>query len=169
MARGTVRPVPGNAPHEPGGKPGDRSDVVQSKTKPWGGTVPPAAGRPRALAKERVGRTTLSSSSAMSSGRLFLDRVGRHQSPSPLRRHAQMKRKFLLCLDPNSHHPKNGVEPDGSRRTPDRSRCKGPSNEPFTGIVAEFRSIGATIRIGVFHAENHFIHAQRQAGARHGR
>jgi len=25
----------------------------------------------------------------MSSGRLFLDRVGRHQSPSPLRRHAQ--------------------------------------------------------------------------------
>ena len=26
---------------------------------------------------------------SMSSGRLFLDRVGRHQSPSPLRRHAQ--------------------------------------------------------------------------------
>ena len=26
----------------------------------------------------------------MSSGRLFLDRVGRHQSPSPLRRHAQI-------------------------------------------------------------------------------
>jgi hypothetical protein len=68
-----------------------RSDVVQNKnkTKPWGGTVPPPAGRPRAQVKERVGRTTLLSSSAMSSGRLFLDRVGRHQSPSPLHRHGQ--------------------------------------------------------------------------------
>ena len=66
-----------------------RSDVVQNKNKPWGGTVPPPAGRPRAQVKERVGRTTLLSSSAMSSGRLFLDRVGRHQSPSPLHRHGQ--------------------------------------------------------------------------------
>jgi hypothetical protein len=70
-----------------------RSDVVQSKTKtktkPWGGTVPPPAGRPRAQVQERVGRTTLFSSSAMSSGRLFLDRVGRHQSPSSLHRHGQ--------------------------------------------------------------------------------
>jgi hypothetical protein len=42
----------------------------------------------------------------MSSGRLFLDRVGRHQSPSPLRRHEQItthsraaseKGTFLLC------------------------------------------------------------------------
>ena len=30
----------------------------------------------------------------MSSGRLFLDRVGRHQSPSPLRRHAQINMHF---------------------------------------------------------------------------
>ena len=30
----------------------------------------------------------------MSSGRLFLDRVGRHQSPSPLRRHAQTTTNF---------------------------------------------------------------------------
>jgi hypothetical protein len=43
---------------------------------------------------ERVGRTTLFPSSAMSSGRLFLDRVGRHQSPSPLRRHAQTTTHF---------------------------------------------------------------------------
>ena len=73
-----------------------RSDVVQfkTKTKPRGGTIPPPAGRPRAQVKERVGRTTLSSSSAMSSGRLFLDRVGRHQSPSPLRRHAQITTHF---------------------------------------------------------------------------
>jgi hypothetical protein len=59
-------------------------------TQPWGGAVPPPAGRPRAQVKERVGRTTPFSSSAMSSGRLFLDRVGRHQSPSPLHRHEQI-------------------------------------------------------------------------------
>jgi len=67
-----------------------RSDVVQiAKTKPWGGTVPPPAGRPRAQVKERVGRTTLFSSSAMSSGRLFLDRVARQHCPSPLHRQGQ--------------------------------------------------------------------------------
>src|SRR5262249_40954685 len=46
---------------------------------------------PRAQVKERVGRTTLFSSSAMSSGRLFLDRADRHQSPSPLHRRDQNK------------------------------------------------------------------------------
>jgi hypothetical protein len=66
-----------------------RSDVVQTATNPGAGPLPPPAGRPRAQVKERVGRTTPFSSSAMSSGRLFLDRVGRHQSPSPLRRHGQ--------------------------------------------------------------------------------
>jgi hypothetical protein len=35
-----------------------RSDVV-CQTKPWGGTVPPPAGRPRAQVKERVGRNIL--------------------------------------------------------------------------------------------------------------
>jgi hypothetical protein len=56
------------------------------------GTGPAASRRsaPRP-GKERVGRTTLFSSSAMSSGRLFLDRVGRHQSPSPLHRRDQNK------------------------------------------------------------------------------
>jgi hypothetical protein len=60
-----------------------------TKTKPWGGTVPPPDGRPRAQVKERVGRTTPFSSSAMSSDRLFLDRVARQQSPSPLHRQPQ--------------------------------------------------------------------------------
>lgn len=44
----------------------------------------------------------------MSSSRLFLDRVGRHQSPSPLHRHGQTNtgfldapanRTFLLCRE----------------------------------------------------------------------
>src|SRR5262249_46569407 len=38
----------------------------------------------------------------MSSGRLFLDRVGRHQSPSPLRRHAQT----------TTHFPRRNSEPE---------------------------------------------------------
>ena len=61
----------------------------QTTTKPWGGTVPPPVGRPRTQVEERVGRTTLCSSSAMSSGRLFLDRGARQHCPSPLHRHAQ--------------------------------------------------------------------------------
>jgi len=61
----------------------------QTTTKPWGGTVPPPAGRPRTQVEERAGRTTLRSSSAMSSDRLFLDRGARQHCPSPLHRHAQ--------------------------------------------------------------------------------
>ena len=48
-----------------------------------------------AQVKERDGRTTLTSHRPqMSSGRLFLDRVGRHQSPSPLHRHGQNNMRF---------------------------------------------------------------------------
>jgi hypothetical protein len=61
----------------------------RTTTKSRVGTEPPPASRPRAQAKERAGRNTLFSSSAMSSDRLFLDRVGRHQSPSPLHRRPQ--------------------------------------------------------------------------------
>ena len=44
---------------------------------------------PRASVKERDGRSALCSSSAMSSDRLFLDRVARQHCPSPLHRHRQ--------------------------------------------------------------------------------
>jgi hypothetical protein len=45
---------------------------------------------------KRTGREehVLSHRPQMSSGRLFLDRVGRHQSPSPLHRHAQATTHF---------------------------------------------------------------------------
>ena len=59
-----------------------------------GRVLPPPANRSRSRAKERAGRSTLFSSSAMSSDRLFLDRVGRHQSPSPLHRHTQTNTRF---------------------------------------------------------------------------
>jgi hypothetical protein len=52
-------------------------------------TPPPADAQSRA--RERAGRNTLSPIVWMSSGRPFLDRVGRHQSPSPLRRRTQNK------------------------------------------------------------------------------
>ena len=71
-----------------------RSDVVQGKTQkpnPGNETGPPPASQPRTQVKERAGRITPFSSSAMSSGRLFLDRVGRHQSPSLLHRHPHPK------------------------------------------------------------------------------
>ena len=51
--------------------------------------MPPPVGRPRCQAIARDGRSTPFPSSAMSSGPVFLDRGGRHQSPSPLRRHPQ--------------------------------------------------------------------------------
>ena len=54
------------------------------------GRVPRPVGRPRAPVQGRDGRNCAPySPSAMSSGRLFLDRVGRHQSPSPLHRQPQ--------------------------------------------------------------------------------
>ena len=52
-------------------------------------TPPPADVQARA--RECAGRITLSLIVLMSSGRLFLDRVGRHQSPSPLHRRDQNK------------------------------------------------------------------------------
>jgi len=80
--------------------------------------VPPPVGRPPLPGKGRDGRNYAPcSSSAMSSGRLFLDRVARQQSPSPLHRQSQNNHAlprgqgqrghfyfasegtFLLCLD----------------------------------------------------------------------
>src|ERR1700688_1280772 len=81
---------------------------LKSKPNPGAEAVPPPDGRPRARVKERAGRIAPSSSSAMSSDRLILDRVGRHQSPSPLHRHTQInmhfseatgKGTFLFCQE----------------------------------------------------------------------
>jgi hypothetical protein len=56
----------------------------------------------RAPVKERDGRSASCSSSAMSSDRLFLDRVGRHQSPSPLHRQGQNNMHTLpACPKPD--------------------------------------------------------------------
>jgi hypothetical protein len=123
---GTVRPIPGNAPHDRPVSRGISSSLKErlrppltchsvpqssnteapriafseawrnlsvrcgpNKTKPQARAVPPPVGRPGARVKERAGRITPFSSSAMSSGRLFLDRVARQQSPSPLHRRPQ--------------------------------------------------------------------------------
>ena len=70
-----------------------RSDVV-AKTIPTWGRVPPLVGRPRDPVKGRDERNYAPyslASSAMSSGRLFLDRVARQHCPSPLHRQVHPK------------------------------------------------------------------------------
>lgn len=61
---------------------------IKIKTKPELGSTASRRSAP-AQVEERDGRITSFSSFAMSSGRLFLDRVARQQSPSPLHRHVQ--------------------------------------------------------------------------------
>jgi hypothetical protein len=57
----------------------------------WSRGLPPAAPHPsQRMCREEHTLLIVS----MSSGRLFLDRVGRHQSPSPLRRHEQLTMHF---------------------------------------------------------------------------
>ena len=74
------------------------------KTKPWGGTVPPPAGRPRAQVQRTCREDHAPSHRPqMSSGRLFLDRVARQQSPSPLHRHAQ------ITMHPSPALPKGDI------------------------------------------------------------
>jgi hypothetical protein len=67
-----------------------RSDRVSKTIKSWGRSTASRWSVP-GPAKGRDGRNTPCSSSAMSSGRLFLDRVARQQSPSPLHRQAHPK------------------------------------------------------------------------------
>jgi hypothetical protein len=95
----------------PAGMADYRSDVVQGKTQkpnPGNGTGPPPDSQPRTQVKERAGRITPFSSSAMSSGRLFLDRVGRHQSPSLLHRHRQHN-LIARPKEMNYHRAENSV------------------------------------------------------------
>jgi hypothetical protein len=65
------------------------------KTKPWGEAVPPPAGRPRAQVQRTCREDHAPSHRPqMSSGRLFLDRVARQQSPSPLHRQPELTMHF---------------------------------------------------------------------------
>ena len=70
-----------------------RCGLKPKPIKSWG-RVPPPVGRPRGPAQGRDGRSAPCSSSTMSSGRLFLDRVARQHGPSPLHRHAQINMHF---------------------------------------------------------------------------
>ena len=69
-----------------------RSDVAENQNylDPRVGCRLPLVG-PRASVKDATEGARLGSSSAMSSGRVFLDRVARQQSPSPLHRHPHPK------------------------------------------------------------------------------
>ena len=76
---------------------------VKVKTKPRGGRRA-ASRRSAPIPGRRTRREghALAHRPQMSSGRLFLDRVGRHQSPSPLRRRAQT----------TTHFPRGYLEPE---------------------------------------------------------
>ena len=75
-----------------------RSDVPFGSAKPGGGHRLPLVGPEPQSQSATGGTTTLCcSSSAMSSGRLILDRVARQHCPSPLHRHQQ-----LITAIPNS-------------------------------------------------------------------
>jgi hypothetical protein len=63
------------------------------KTKPEPGSTASRRSAPTQV-EEHAGRIALFSSSAMSSGRLFLDRVARQHCPSPLHRHEQINMHF---------------------------------------------------------------------------
>ena len=68
-----------------------RSDVSSHLFTP--GSVP-LSGRTGGQGIGRAGKNTPCPSSAMSSGRLFLDRVARQHGPSPLHRHTQINMHF---------------------------------------------------------------------------
>src|ERR1700737_3443964 len=97
----------------------------------WG-LAPPPVGRRRGPAIGRDGRGTPCPSSLMSFDRLFLDRVARQQSPSPLHRQPQLKplpcwmnidfhrtaiTPFTLCPSPGVHF----TQPRSTPRTLPRS------------------------------------------------
>ena len=88
------RPVPGNSPVRRFLRQAESIGPMESQNKNQNHLDLgvecrlPLVG-PRAPVKERDGRGALCSSSAMSSDRLFLDRVARQHCPSPLHRHAQ--------------------------------------------------------------------------------
>ncbi len=77
-----------------------QSDVGFLRTANPSWTLPPANVQTRA--QERAGRIALSPIVLMSSGRLFLDRVGRHQSPSPLHRRDQ--HNFIAAVRATNYH-----------------------------------------------------------------
>jgi hypothetical protein len=67
-----------------------RSDGGSQNIQSWGRGAASRGSAP-GPAKRRDGKPAPCSSSAMSSGRLFLDRVARQQGPSPLHRQAHPK------------------------------------------------------------------------------
>jgi hypothetical protein len=68
-----------------------RSDVFNTSCKPGPAYRFPAGSGPGHKARRKKTRLPIV---ATSSDRLFLDRVGRHQSPSPLHRHSQTNMLF---------------------------------------------------------------------------
>jgi len=93
-------PVEPRAPHPGVLKAGGiyRSDVVLKTIQTWGRGAASRCSAPGPV-KGRDGRRAPYPSSAMSSGRLFPDRVARQQSPSPLHRRPQINMHSSQAAD----------------------------------------------------------------------
>ena len=75
-----------------------RSDVQCWDLESWGRGATSRWSVPGPATSRRDGRSAPCSSSTMSSGRLFLDRVARQQSPSPLHRQPEHNMQFPATL-----------------------------------------------------------------------
>jgi hypothetical protein len=100
IATAESAPMPPSVPGYPGGNRSNgrrmrflrHGGIYQSDVgfyQPQNPSRTPSPADAPSRVRERAGRITLSPIVLMSSGRLFLDRVGRHQSPSPLHRRDQ--------------------------------------------------------------------------------
>ena len=99
----------------------------------------PASRSGRCQGIGQAGKNMPCPSSAMSSGRLFLDRVGRHQSPSPLHRHPQLK--ALAFRHPTDYHRTAGL----ARKCLNRL-CQPRGQAHVTPPLLHFRCSLATCR-----------------------
>jgi hypothetical protein len=138
-----------------------QSDVRLFSTANPSWTPPPVNVQTRA--RERAGRNTLSPIVLMSSGRLFLDRVGRHQSPSPLRRRIQSN-FIATCSATNYHRTVTSVltvcvtpggKPTGRARTQRSLPDVRDSTEPLATLT------WTTIRFSKHWATNRLSRQQR--------
>src|ERR1017187_10232571 len=119
-----------------------RSDVSLLLVNPT--QMPPPDGRPRCRAIARDGRSTPCPSSAMSSGRLFLDRGGRHQSPSLLRRHPQ--NKSLVFRRASKYHRTAGsvltvCVSRGDKRTRTSKSCQRRTDAEHKRLPRQLQSV----------------------------
>jgi hypothetical protein len=133
-----------------------RSDAGSQIVKCWGRSAASRWSAP-GPAKGRDGRNAPCSSSAMSSGRLFLDRGARQQSPSPLHRQPHPKTVpgwgtmnlqrtansvLTLCLSQGDNRIRRAARGQTSRREAPQRFCRSRSRGSNQGSPRRYVSGG---------------------------